>query len=88
MHPMYRVSDWVNDWEKKEQLVENITAYPTSSRVSSSNPAKRTHNIQEATSNKVSGKCINVCMTCVCVCVCVCELTVNGGREKGNITDV
>ena len=52
MHPMYRVSDWVNDWEKKEQLVENITAYPTSSRVSSSNPAKRTHNIQEATSNK------------------------------------
>lgn len=42
VRPMYRVSDWVTDWEKKELLTENISAYPTSSRVSSStNPGNR-----------------------------------------------
>ena len=47
---MYRVSEWVADWDKKEQLVQSITAYPTASRVSS---AKRAHT-KAATSNKVS----------------------------------
>ena len=49
VRPVYKMAEWVSDWEKKEQLVENITAYPTSSRASS---AKRTH-IQAAISNKV-----------------------------------
>ncbi len=26
--PMYRVADWVNDWQRKEELTSMITSYP------------------------------------------------------------
>lgn len=26
--PMYRVSDWINDWQRKEELTSMITSYP------------------------------------------------------------
>ena len=28
VQPIYRVSDWVDDWQKKEELTSRITAYP------------------------------------------------------------
>lgn len=27
--PMYRISDWIDDWQRSEELTQRITAYPT-----------------------------------------------------------
>ena len=28
VEPIYKVSDWIDDWRRKEELTEMITAYP------------------------------------------------------------
>ena len=28
VEPIYKVSDWVEDWRRKEEITEMITAYP------------------------------------------------------------
>ena len=28
VEPIYKVSDWVDDWRRKQDLTERITAYP------------------------------------------------------------
>jgi len=43
VEPTYKVSDWIDDWQQKEELTELITAYPSrqpsaSSRVRSPDP--------------------------------------------------
>ena len=32
--PVYRISDWIDDWQKSEELAQRITTYPTKSPVS------------------------------------------------------
>jgi len=46
VEPTYKVSDWIDDWQQKEELTELITAYPSrqpsaSSRVRSPDPHKQ-----------------------------------------------
>ena len=33
--PMYRISDWIDDWRRSEELTERITAFPTSTHLPS-----------------------------------------------------
>ena len=28
VQPVYRISDWIDDWQKSEELTQRITAYP------------------------------------------------------------
>lgn len=32
VEPMYKVTEWIDDWQRKEELTEMITAYPESVR--------------------------------------------------------
>ena len=32
--PVYRISDWIDDWQKSEELTQRIAAYPTKYPVS------------------------------------------------------
>lgn len=27
--PVYRISDWIDDWQRSEELTQRITAYPS-----------------------------------------------------------
>ena len=29
VQPNYKVTDWIDDWQKKEELSENITTFPS-----------------------------------------------------------
>ena len=32
VQPIYKVSDWVEDWQRKEELTSMITCYPASTQ--------------------------------------------------------
>ena len=34
VEPIYKVTDWIDDWRKKQELTERITAYPNEYQVS------------------------------------------------------
>ena len=39
VEPMYKVADWIEDWQRKEELTTMITAYPEGQRPGTSSGA-------------------------------------------------
>ena len=44
VRPMYRITDWIDDWQRSEELTQRITAFPTPSHAHSA-PVSETHHL-------------------------------------------